>query len=95
MDIYVHKATNSYYCGALRSSVDVWGLETKVLITTLAVCAICIGEPIELGGVLINSLSGADDLALLSENKDGLQGCLDKTWDILPTMGPGYKYCKN
>ena len=44
-------------------------------------------DPIDIGGIALNSLSWADDLILLSTSKEGLQRCLTKLSDYCKKWG--------
>ena len=44
-------------------------------------------DPIQLGSIVMNSLSWADDLILMSLSKQGLQNCINKLEDYCRRWG--------
>ena len=52
-------------------------------------------SPVLLGQKHISCLLYADDLVLLSESQEGLQNCLNKTWEYCKSWGLEINYTKS
>ena len=52
-------------------------------------------SPVLLGQKHISCLLSADDLVLLSESQEGIQNCLNKTWEYCKSWGLEINYTKS